>query len=285
MLANFTIKKQSLQQAIIQSDCIDDLRKEVTNVELNLGIKLQNGDKIFKDDRETKLRMIRALINFDSFKIEEGRVIQNEFDSSNQVNYSSHILKVHWYPTAEELIRRYVIENKDIPLCNLSTISTPDLVLTKEGASLLQKTKQNKSIVINIKAIQSSISNTAERKTAKLKQKCKEAIASIQWLESPFEKAAAFCNHDGTKSATGKAKFKSVLIDKFSNIKTCKMNPDDTLQATTFEDTEKESTTTIKESVILGDDATEHLSDAQLANCPHTLSIESSKCQIYTRCH
>ena len=50
------------------------------------------------------------------------------------------------------------------------------------------------------------------------------------------------------------------------------MNPDDTLEATTFEDTEKESTTTIKESVILGDDATEHLSDAQLANCLHTLN-------------
>ena len=152
---HFYRKKQSLQQVIIQSDCIDDLRKEVMNVELNLGIKLQNGD------RETKLRMIRALINFDSFKIKEGRVIQNEFDSSNQVNYSSHILKVHWYPTAEELMCRYVIENKDIPLCNLSTISTPDLVLTKEGASLLQKTKQNKSIVINIKSIQSSISNIA----------------------------------------------------------------------------------------------------------------------------
>ena len=50
------------------------------------------------------------------------------------------------------------------------------------------------------------------------------------------------------------------------------MNPDDTLQATTFEDIEKESTTTIKESVILGDDATEHLSDAQLANCLQTLN-------------
>ena len=62
----FYHKKRSFQQAIIQSDCIDDLRKEVMNVELNLGIKLQNGDRIFKDDRETKLRMIRALINFDS---------------------------------------------------------------------------------------------------------------------------------------------------------------------------------------------------------------------------
>ena len=58
------------------------------------------------------------------------------------------------------------------------------------------------------------------------------------------------------------------------------MNPDDILQGTTFEDTEKESTTTIKESVILGDDATEHLSDAELAICLHTLSIESSKCQM-----
>ena len=58
------------------------------------------------------------------------------------------------------------------------------------------------------------------------------------------------------------------------------MNPNDTLLATTFEDSEKESTSTIKESVILGNDATEHLSDAQLANCLHTLSIESSKCQM-----
>ena len=95
-----------------QSDSVDKLKKELENLENNLSIKWGKGERCFRDDQETKLRMARAMIRFKSFRVIKGIQLSNEFEfirpQKKSQEYSKCVLRKHWYPTAEELIRRYV---------------------------------------------------------------------------------------------------------------------------------------------------------------------------------
>ena len=111
----FRHKRQSIAQAVAQSDCIDYLKRELDSLEENLSIRWGKAIDVLKMIGRQKLRFIRAMIRFRSFRIIPGRSLLNEFEmdkpGTNKTRYNKAVLKVHWYPAAWELIKKYVREN------------------------------------------------------------------------------------------------------------------------------------------------------------------------------
>ena len=68
LAGQFCHKRQTFEQAIYQSNSIDILQKQQESFNKNLNIEACSFVQDFKDDRETKIWLIRALIHFDSFK-------------------------------------------------------------------------------------------------------------------------------------------------------------------------------------------------------------------------
>ena len=68
LAGQFRHKRQTLEQAIEQSNSIDILQKQKESFNKNLNIEASSFDHVFKDDCEMKIRLMQALIHFDSFK-------------------------------------------------------------------------------------------------------------------------------------------------------------------------------------------------------------------------
>ena len=77
LAGQFRHKRQTLAQAIEQSNSIDMLQKQQESFDKNLNIEASSLDQVFKDDRETEIRLIRALIHFDSLKRKKDFYITN----------------------------------------------------------------------------------------------------------------------------------------------------------------------------------------------------------------
>ena len=77
LAGQFRHKQQTLEQVIEQSNSIDILQKHQESFDKNLNIEASSFDQVFKDDRETKIWLIRALIHFDSFKNKKNFYIKN----------------------------------------------------------------------------------------------------------------------------------------------------------------------------------------------------------------
>ena len=76
----FRHKRQTLELAIDQSNSINVLQKQQQLFGKNLNIQASECDQIFKDDRGTKIRLVRALLHFNSFK-NKNRLLYNEFST------------------------------------------------------------------------------------------------------------------------------------------------------------------------------------------------------------
>ena len=63
----FRYKRETLEQATEQSKSIDILQKQQKSSDKYLNIEASFFEQVFKDNRETKIRLIRALIHFDYF--------------------------------------------------------------------------------------------------------------------------------------------------------------------------------------------------------------------------
>ena len=96
LAGQFCRKRQTLEQAIDQSDSIDVLQKQQQLFDKNLNIQASECDQFFKDDRETKIRLVRAFLHFNSFK-NKNRLLYNEFGTENCV-LNPEIPKPNWYP-------------------------------------------------------------------------------------------------------------------------------------------------------------------------------------------
>ena len=149
LAGQFRHKRQTLEQAIDQSNSIDVLQKQQQLFDKNLNIQTSEYDQIFKDDRETKIRLVRALIYFNSFK-NKNRLLYNEFSTENRV-LNPEILKPNWYPAADYLIRRFVKQNTSHPFCNLPTNDSPLSLLSEVSQKLFQRITKSRSIVMGIK--------------------------------------------------------------------------------------------------------------------------------------
>ena len=99
----FRHKRQTLEQAIDQSNSIHVLQKQQQLFDKNLNMQASECDQIFKDDCETKIHLVCALIHFNSFK-NKNRLLYNEFSTENCV-LNPEILKRNWYPGADYLIQ------------------------------------------------------------------------------------------------------------------------------------------------------------------------------------
>ena len=62
-------RTSTVEQAVTQNDSVDKLQKELENLENNLSIKWGKGERCFRDNRETKLRMASAILRFKSFMV------------------------------------------------------------------------------------------------------------------------------------------------------------------------------------------------------------------------
>ena len=120
LAGQFRHKRQTLEQAIDQSDSIDTLQKQQQIFDKNLQMKITDCEQIFKDDRETKIRLVRALLHFASFKNKK-RPLVNEFSCDDNKTLNPEVLKTKWYHAADFLIRRFVKQNKSHPMCNITT--------------------------------------------------------------------------------------------------------------------------------------------------------------------
>ena len=206
LAGDFRYKRQNLVQAIQQSNLIELFLKQQNNIDNNLHFNRSHFEKSFKDDRETKTRLIRVTLNFKSFQCHD-RKLGNEFEQCTGKSYSSKILKRNWYPAAHYLI----LQNHNVLLCNLTSVQPSSTVLTEVGMKLLQNVKKSKSNVIDVKAV--VISDSKKNKTEiSVKRKAKQTMNQLLWKESPFEDAAATCNYGGSKTAATKSKFRQSLL-------------------------------------------------------------------------
>ena len=57
-----------MEQTIDESNSIDILQKQEKSFGKNLHIEASSFEQVLKDERETKIRLIRALMYFDLFK-------------------------------------------------------------------------------------------------------------------------------------------------------------------------------------------------------------------------
>ena len=97
----------------------------------------------------------------------------------------------------------------------------------------------------------------------KVKRRAKEIINQMLWEESPFEDAAAICNHDGSKMTTNKAKFKTALKSYFAT-------------------SEQPSYHTTSDNPIISIKEKEWLSDFQINNCVSTIQLQFSDTTNYS---
>ena len=119
LAGQFSHKRQTLEQAIEQSNSIDILQKQQESFDKNLNIKASSLDQVFKDDRGTNIRLIRARLHFDSFTNKK-RLLHNNFSGEKHL-MNPELLKTNWYPASDYLIRRFIRQNKSNPFCNLIT--------------------------------------------------------------------------------------------------------------------------------------------------------------------
>ena len=215
LAGQFRHKRQTLEQAIDQSNSIDILQKQQESFNKNLNIEASSFEHVFKDDRETKIRLIRALIHFDSFKNEK-RLLHNEFSSEKQL-MNPELLKTNWYPAADYLIRRFVRQNVSNPFCNLITAGPSVSALPEVSHKLIKRISKSPSIVISLKP-KAYIESAVDKKSIMIKRKAKQIVNQLYWEESNFENAAAICNHDGTKINTNKSKIKDAIKTLFGKI-------------------------------------------------------------------
>ena len=215
LAGQFRHKRQTLEQAIDQSNSIDVLQKQQQLFDKNLNIQTSEYDQIFKDDRETKIRLVRALIYFNSFK-NKNRLLYNEFSTENRV-LNPEILKPNWYPAADYLIRRFVKQNTSHPFCNLPINDSPLSFLSEVSQKLFQRITKSRSIVMGIKT-KPYQGTTTESNEIKIKRKAKKIINQLIWEGSHFENAAAICNHDGSKLTTNKSKIRDAIKAIFGHI-------------------------------------------------------------------
>ena len=145
----FRHTRQTLGQAVDQSNSIDILQKQQESFDKNLNIEASSFEQIFKGESETKIRWIRALIHFDSIKIKIS-LLHNEFSIEKQL-LNPELLKTNWYPAADYLIRRFVRQNKFNPFCNLITAGPSVSVLPEVGHKLTKRISKSCIIVINLK--------------------------------------------------------------------------------------------------------------------------------------
>ena len=213
---DFRHKRQNLGQAIQQSNLIDLFLKQQNNINNNLYFTRSHFEKSFKDNRETKTRLIRVMLNFKSFQCQD-RKLGNEFKQCTGKSYNSEILKRNWYPAAHYLMRKYILQNNTVPLYNLTSAQPSPTVLTEVGMKLLEKVKKSKSNAIDVKAVIKSDSRKNKTEVA-IKRKAKQIMNQLLWKESPFEDAAAICNYDGSKTAANKSKFRQSLLTNFTNL-------------------------------------------------------------------
>ena len=94
LAGQFRHKQQTLEQVIEQSNSIDILQKHQESFDKNLNIEASSFDQVFKDDRETKIGLIRALIHFDSFKNKK-KLLHKEFSSEKHL-MNPELLKANW---------------------------------------------------------------------------------------------------------------------------------------------------------------------------------------------
>ena len=174
LAGQFRHKRQTLGQAIDQCNCIDLLQREQKIFDKNLDIKMKAYEHTFKDDLETKLQIIRALLHFGSFK-NKNRSLCNEFSTDNNVKLNPERLKKYWYPVANYLIRRFVKNNKSDPMCNLLTVEDTETSPPELTNRLLTKVKKSSSIVINIKN-ELKHDSSGVKKDTKLKRKAKQIM-------------------------------------------------------------------------------------------------------------
>ena len=207
---DFRHKRQNLVQAIQQSNLIELFLKQQNNIDNNLYFNRSHFEKSFKDDRETKTRLIRVMLNFKSFQCHD-RKLGNEFEQCTGKSYNSEILKRNWYPAAHYLMRKYILQNHTVLLCNVTSVQPSPTVLTEVGMKLLQKVKKSKSNVIDVKAVVKSDSKKNKAEIS-IKRKAKQTMNQLLWKESPFEDAAAICNYGGSNTAANKSKFRQSLL-------------------------------------------------------------------------
>ena len=117
----------------------------------NLQIKVTDCKQIFKDDRETKFRLVCVLLHFASFKSKK-RPLVKEFSCEHNKTLNPKVLKANWYPATDFLIRRFVKQNTSHPMCNITTAEFTELPQPKLTHKLINRIKKSSSIVIVIKA-------------------------------------------------------------------------------------------------------------------------------------
>ena len=215
LAGQFLHKRQTPEQAIGQSNSIDVLQKQQQLFGKNLNIQTSEYDQIFKDDRETKIRLVRALMYFNSFK-NKNRLLYNEFSTENRV-LNPEILKPNWYPATDYLIRRFVKQNTSHPFYNLPTNDSQPSFLSEVTQKLFRRITKSRSIVMGIKA-KLYQGTTTESNEIKIKRKAKKIINQLIWEESHFENVAAICNHGGSKLTTNKSKIRDSIKAIFGHI-------------------------------------------------------------------
>ena len=105
-------------------------------------IKVNDCEKIFKDAREAKIRLMRALLHFASFKNKK-RPLVNEFSYDDNETLNPEVLKTNWYTAADFLVRQLVKKNKSHPICNITAADFTELPqpeITHKLISLIKKT-------------------------------------------------------------------------------------------------------------------------------------------------
>ena len=276
----FRHKRQSLGQSAIQSQIVDTMNQELSNMEKNLSFKESSNNRSIKDDRDIKTRLMVAMINFKSFKIKKYRSLSNEFAAETFI-FNEGILKENWLPTAEFLIHRYIMASKDQPICDFKTM--PALVKNQDlapcASEMLKKAEKNKSTIIDIKPKQKEENSAKVLTENVIKRKTKAFQDDLLWQNSSFCEAAAICHHDGSKVYPSKAKFRGTIMKHFSNVKT---NQTERPGCTLTVKQNPKIVANVKEKCILGENKTEWINDAQLANAVSLLKPKSSTvyCQL-----
>ena len=215
LAGQFRHKRQTLEQAIEQSNSIDILQKQQQSFDKNLNIEASSFDQVIKDDRETKIRLIRTLIHFDSFKNKK-RLLHNKFSSEKHL-MNPELLKTNWYPAADYLIRLSPKQSKSNPSCNLITARPSVSVLPEVSHKLIKRISKSSSIVMSLKP-EAYIESAVDKKSITLKRKVKQILNQMHWEESNFENAVALCNHDETKTSKNKSKVKDAIKTLFGKI-------------------------------------------------------------------
>ena len=203
---HFRHSRQTVEQAIILSDMVQEVSKNVRDIYSSLGMKEPSGNHIMKDDRATVNRMVQCLMNVNSFKC-SGRKLMNEFDDqakASKMIYNHLILKKHYMPLSKFLIARYMDVNKlgSIDMNKVEVSANENIYDT------FKKVKKGISVVINLKAI------TPGKKSANVEvaERMSKKIANqLRWEDSPYNMAAAITDHDGSKRKSDKAKIKAVF--------------------------------------------------------------------------